>query len=496
MKKSSALMLGLLLTVSAAGVAAQQSPLPCAADSRTLKADAAIWEQVKALDNAAVYARYVRMRTACHYESALRRIEEIQNALLNGFAFTVRDSVRSDLDLTGKSGAELGDTSRSGTLLIVKGKFDLPPSSQTNAGSGGKSAAAGNAASLSYNCAYWFIRPGTANRVEENPSRKDGQDCGWIPDAPDKAAINMLQVGFEAAGRYGAAVDIRSECMREPPRTDWADCHAEPNTPANRITRVRVTVLQRDLAKIAESASSDTPLVCDGTLLPNPAGVIAGDVAVPPGKSCTIARATVIGNVTVGAGASLYALGTSIFGNVVARGARQVRFNYAEARKAPPRGRAARASNTEPASARSFVSGNVILANGKLEGASVLAEGLLIGRNLDVNFNTAASPDAAVVLCTTDWCHDAITVGGSLSIRDNKDKVRVAINNTDVGGHLRCSSNAVPVQLSANKPGDLVNPPYWPARNVHARQAFDECAGFLSVAHSRGADGRRPARKK
>lgn len=491
MKKSPAWILGLSLALSATGAAALQLPLPCAADSRTLKADAAIWQQVKALDNAAVYARYARMRTACHYESALRRIEEIQNALLNGFTFTVRDSVRSDLDLTGKSGTELGDASRSGTLLIVKGRFDLPPSSNGNGGIGG------NPASLAYNCGYWYNRPGAGNRVDENPTRKDGQDCGWIPNAPDKAAINMLQVGFEAAGRYGAAVDIRSECMREPPRSEWADCHAEPSSPGNRITRVRVTVLQRDLAKIAETASSDAPLVCDGALLPNPAGVIAGDVAVPPGKSCSIARATVIGNVTVGAGASLYALSTSIFGNVVARGARQVRFNYAEAKKAPAKGRAARASTAAlPASARSFVSGNVILANGKLEGASVLAEGLLIGRNLDVNFNTAAGPDAAVILCTTDWCHDAITVGGSVSIRDNRDRVQVAINNTDIGGHLRCSSNAVPVHLSPNKPGDRVNPPYWLARNVHARQAFDECAGFLSSANPLRADDRRSAPRK
>ena len=144
--------------------------------------------------------------------------------------------------------------------------------------------------------------------------------------------------------------------------------------------------------------------------------------------------------------------------------------------------------------ARSFVSGNVILANGKLEGASVLAEGLLIGRNLDVNFNTAASADAAVILCTADWCRDAITVGGSLSIRDNKEKVQISINNTNITGALRCSGNARPVQLSPN--GDQINPRYWPRRNVHARQAFDECAGFLSPAHPPGADAKRPAPKR
>ena len=83
-----------LASLAAGNASAQQNPLPCVAGSPTQIMDEAVWKRVQALDHAVAYARYVRMFTACHGETAIRRIRELQDeairqqldGFLRGFA--------------------------------------------------------------------------------------------------------------------------------------------------------------------------------------------------------------------------------------------------------------------------------------------------------------------------------------------------------------------------------------------------------------------------
>ena len=178
-----------LFALSTTLVVAQQNPLPCVAGSPTQKYDEAIWKKVREIDHVVAYARYVRMFTACHGETAIRRIRELQDEAIRTFTFSIQESGHTDV-LTAGNGDALGNAARTTTLLMVKGRFNTSMS----AGSDGQPAA-----TLKYRCTYWTANPATIEATD----RRDGEDCGWIPDAANKPALNMMSVSFFTSGRIG-----------------------------------------------------------------------------------------------------------------------------------------------------------------------------------------------------------------------------------------------------------------------------------------------------
>ena len=137
------------LALQAIPASAQQMPLPCVIGSPTQKLDEAIWKKIQKLDHAVAYARYARMLTACHAETAIRRITAMQDELVKSFTVSVRESGNNE-ELTGKNGTELGSAARTSTLLTIKGRF------QTSLPTGPDGQ---DAASLKYRCSYWFNNP-------------------------------------------------------------------------------------------------------------------------------------------------------------------------------------------------------------------------------------------------------------------------------------------------------------------------------------------------
>ena len=457
-----------LLGSTAALAAAQQSPLPCVAGSPTQRLDEAIWKKVREIDHVVAYARYVRMLSACHGETAIRRIRELQDEAIRSFTFSIQESGHNDV-MTAGNGDALGNAARTSTLMIVKGRFNttLPvgPDGQP-------------AATLKYRCTFWTGSPANI----EPADRRDGEDCGWMPDSsnstPNKPALNMLSAAFFAAGRIGSAVAPKVECQREtnwPP--EWKDCVEAATLPGSRITRLRVSLTRLEVGQIADGPTSDKVSLCDGNLAPNDAGLYVGDIEVRADRHCTISGGIVLGHVRVGKDAAFYNLGASVLGNVVATGAAQVRFNVPK--DAPPRQRQKTLLATADKGLPPFVAGSVELRDGRLVDQSVFVDGLLIGRDLNITGNTATNSRAAVVLCTTNWCKRSIIVGGRIGIRENGDNVTLQINNTFSYGNLNCVGNKQPVTLPDNRDSDLADPALkWPARNVVTRQSFDECAGF------------------
>ena len=216
---------------------------------------------------------------------------------------------------------------------------------------------------------------------------------------------------------------------------------------------------------------------CDGSLAPNDAGLYVGDIEVRADRHCTISGGIVLGHVRVAKDASFYSLGASVLGNVSANGAAQVRFNVPK--DAPPRQRQETLPVTAEKGMPPFVAGSVELRDGRLVDQSVLVDGLLIGRDLNITGNTATNSRAAIVLCTTNWCKRPLIVGGRIGIRENGDNVTLQINNTFAYGKLNCVGNKQPVTMPDNKDSDLEDPALkWPAKNVVTRQSFDECSGF------------------
>lgn len=463
-----ALLLPLALQAQPAG--AQQMPLPCVIGSPTQKLDEAIWKKIRNLDHAVAYARYARMLTACHAETAIRRITAMQDELVKSFTFSVKESGSNDElrnELTGRNGSELGSPARTSTLLTLKGRF------QTHLPTGPDGQ---DAASLKYRCSYGFNNS-VSNAVNiEAADRKDGEDCGGMP-VNDKPAINMLSAAFRATGRYGAAVAFKVECMREPNQSaEWKDCDERAAQLGSRISRLRVNVVRLTVTQIAEAPTSERVTLCEGNLVPNLNGLYVGDIDVRSGAECTLNDGVVLGHVLVGNDAALYALDTSVIGNVVATGAKQVRFNY-------PKDRAPRQRQKPDANAAErFVTGSVEMQNGRLIGQSAFVDGLLIGRDLNIVGNTGVNRTAAVVLCTSNWCNKSLVIGGRISVRDNREGLLVAINNTFAYGNLTCVGNIVPVEMPLNPPQDFDNPDLkWPASNVQTRQGFDECAGYAGA---------------
>ena len=453
-----------LFALSTTLVVAQQNPLPCVAGSPTQKYDEAIWKKVREIDHVVAYARYVRMFTACHGETAIRRIRELQDEAIRTFTFSIQESGHTDV-LTAGNGDALGNAARTTTLLMVKGRFNTSMS----AGSDGQPAA-----TLKYRCTYWTANPATIEATD----RRDGEDCGWIPDAANKPALNMMSVSFFTSGRIGSSVAPKVECMREPnwPQ-EWKDCNEAANLPGSRITRLRISMTRLEVGQIADGPTSDKVTLCDSSLVPNDAGLYVGDIEVRADRNCTITGGVVLGHVRVGKDASFYDLGASVLGNMVATGAAQVRFNVAK--DAPPRQR----QKTLPVSFEKgmppFVAGSVELRDGRLVDQSVFVDGLLIGRDLNIVNNTGTNSRAAVVLCTTNWCKRSIIVGGRIGIRENGDNVTLQINNTFSYGNLNCVGNKQAVGIPDNKDSDLEDPALrWPAKNVVTRQSFDECTGF------------------
>ncbi len=465
-----------LVLLAASGASAQQSPLPCVAGSPTQRADDAIWKKVREIDHVVAYARYVRMLSACHGETAIRRIRELQDEAIRSFTFSIQESGHNDV-MTAGNGDALGNAARTSTLLVVKGRFNTT----MPAGPDGQPAA-----TLKYRCTFWTGNPANI----EPADRRDGEDCGWIPDAPNKPALNMMSAAFFASGRIGSAVAPKVECMREPnwPQ-EWKDCNEQANLPGSRITRLRISLTRLEVGQIADGPTSDKVTLCDGNLAPNDAGLYVGDIEVRADRQCTISGGIVLGHVRVGKDASFYNLGAAVLGNVVATGAAQVRFNVPK--DAPPRQRQKTLAASFEKGMPPFVAGSVELRDGRLVDQSVFVDGLLIGRDLNITGNTATNSRAAVVLCTTNWCKRSIIVGGRVGIRENGDNVTLQINNTFAYSNLNCVGNKQPVTMPSNKEDDLDDPALkWPAKNVVTRQSFDECSGFArpwTASSARGA---------
>lgn len=471
-----------LLSSTAALAAAQQSPLPCVAGSPTQRLDEAIWKKVREIDHVVAYARYVRMLSACHGETAIRRIRELQDEAIRSFTFSIRESGHNDV-LTAGNGDALGNAARTTSLLVVKGRFNT---------SMAKGPDGEPAATLKYRCTFWTTSPASI----ESADRRDGEDCGSVPDAANKPAPNMMSAAFFTGGRIGSAVAPKVECMREPnwPQ-EWKDCNEQANLPGSRITRLRISLTRLEVGQIADGPTSDKVTLCDGSLLPNDAGLYVGDIEVRADRLCTLNGGIVLGHVRVGKDASFYSLGASVLGNVVATGAAQVRFNVPK--DAPPRQRQKLLPVTAEKGMPPFVAGSVELRDGRLVDQSVFVDGLMIGRDLNITGNTGTNSRAAVVLCSTNWCKRSIVVGGRIGIRDNGDNVTLQINNTFAYGNLNCVGNKQPVTLPDNKDSDLEDPALrWPSKNVVTRQSFDECSGFArpwataSIRNAAGGEAR------
>ena len=224
---------------------------------------------------------------------------------------------------------------------------------------------------------------------------------------------------------------------------------AEPRTSTGRRAAKGLAVLAALAASTVPflattSGAASAPLTfCQGDLGPE---VVTGTLVVPDGVDCNLDRTTVTGNVLVGPGGALNALGVTVGGALVSQGARYVAV--ADCVEAEP-------SCHQP----SRIAGSVVISgtNGQPPpeiGASVLCDATFIGGSLVLARNESM---IGITRCTFE---SGVDVVGSVNVVGNTGGVELAHNR--IGGSLTCFANQPPPfgsdnQVSGSKTGQCAS---------------------------------------